>query len=245
MTDSGFVHCDADTVDSYLDDELDPRVRTGLEAHLRSCPSCAERVRGERLVREALAAPLRSEAAPAGLRSRVRVAMAATPLRRAGVPAVLRYALPLAAVLGALVLVRTLGPEGLPRAWARGIAEDHAEHHGASGTDFLVREGDPERLAAWFRGETGEDLVLPPNPAGAELVGGLLCLVNDRRVPHAVYRVDGRLVSYYVLPDLSPAGDRVAGSVEDLNYVAWSRDGGTAVVIGRAPSEELTPFTQS
>jgi anti-sigma factor RsiW len=245
MPEADSTHCGADAIDGYLDGELDERASAEVEAHLRACAACAERVRGERLVRDAIASPLRSEAAPAALRRSVEATVSASPLRRAALRTALRYALPLAAVLAALVLVRTLGPEGLPRAWAQGLAQDHAEHHGASGTDFLVRETDPRRLAAWFSGEAGAAVELPAGPAGAELVGGLLCLVNGRRVPHAVYRLDGRLVSYYVLPEVAPPDQRVDGTVGDLRYVAWNDAGRTAVAIGGASVAALGSFVQS
>jgi hypothetical protein len=155
----------------------------------------------------------------------------------------LRYALPLAAMLAALVLLWTLGPTGgVDPALAAGLAEDHVGHHGPSGQQYLVAESDPQALSRWFEEQIGRMMSLPATPPEGRLVGGQICLVNGERVAHAVYDVDGTTVSYYMVPQAGPE-KRVHGSLDRLNYLAWDTPEGGVFVLGSRPARELALFS--
>ena len=51
-------HVDEGTLHAYLDGELPPSERAGLEAHIAQCASCRTRLSDERALRERIVAAL-------------------------------------------------------------------------------------------------------------------------------------------------------------------------------------------
>lgn len=152
----------------------------------------------------------------------------------------LRYAVALAAMLAAAVVLSVLGPRGaVESGWAADLARDHTLAHGASGTENVLNESDPGELTRWLERRVRAPVVLPERPSNGHLLGGRVCLVNGRRVAHAIYRVRGSIASYYVVPELGGSGATAQGRVDDLNYVAWGSPRARIFVMGSAPASEL------
>lgn len=259
-------------LDPYLDGELDAELARRLEEHVAACPACAARARGERRVRELIAATAADEVAPAGLRERVHAHV------RDVVPGVvslsaadeigdlefsvedpsghgpggdqrevsrpwrgrLGYALAFAASFAAFLFLWALFPRGdVEQAWAAGLASDHTDHHGPASDAYLYREDDVRVLGRWFKSRLGIEVLLPDDVTGAQLVGGQVCLVNGRRVAHAVYEVAGVKLSYFMVPDVAGPDSIVAGAVQGVNYLAWDSPAGGVFVVGALPVEQL------
>jgi mycothiol system anti-sigma-R factor len=244
-------------IDSFLDGELDASRANAIEAHAAVCPTCASRLSGERRVRARIAHVCAGETAPAALRRRVRAQVDAAQADRgvaADAPArvtswsrpgrrTFGYGLAAAAVIAVLAIVWTLGPRGgVGNALAAGLAEDHAGHHGPSQREGVFRSADRVELGRWFEGQLGMPIAIPGAPAGARLIGGQVCVVDGRRVAHAVYDVNGLTVSYFVVPHVSGPDEPTEGRVQDLNYVAWNSEPGGVFVLGSAPSRDLISF---
>jgi mycothiol system anti-sigma-R factor len=245
-----------DDFDSFLDGELDPPRRADVQAHLEICADCAARLRGERQVRERIASLVADETAPADLRDRIRerVRQAVKPSTRLPSVALVEsgsrvwgwrpaYGLALAAVVAALAIVWTLSPRGgVDSAVAAGLAADHMHHHGPSEREGMFQTADPATLDRWFEQRIAMAINIPPPPAGARLIGGQVCLVDGRRVAHAVYDLNGVTVSYFVVPKMGGPREPTPGRVEDVNYVALGSNPGGVYVVSSAPASELMPF---
>ncbi len=246
-----------DDFDSFLDGELDPARQAEVQAHLEACADCSARLRGERQVRERITAFCADETAPAGLRARLEAQVRSAAEEAAAVrPSVTLlasrtralgwrpvYGFAVAAVVAALAIVWTLTPRGgVGTALAAGLAADHTDHHGVSEREGIFGSDDPAELGRWFEGRLGMAIDIPQAPAGARLIGGQVCLVDGRRVAHAVYDVNGVTVSYFVVPHVSGPREPTPGRVEDVNYVAWDSHPGGVYVVSSAPSSELMPF---
>ncbi|HEY7462021.1 MAG TPA: zf-HC2 domain-containing protein [Gemmatimonadota bacterium] len=246
-----------ENVDSFLDGELDASRASAVEAHAAVCPTCASRLSGERRVRERITSLCAGETAPAQLRERVRARVEgaeADPVVEADAPArvapwsgpgrgTFAFGLAAAAAVAVLAIVWTLGPRGgVGSALAADLAEDHTDHHGPSQREGVFQSADPIELGRWFESRLGMPIAIPEAPAGARLIGGQVCVVDGRRVAHAVYDVNGLTVSYFVVPHVSGPDEPTEGRVQRLNYVAWNSAPGGVFVLGSAPSRELVSF---
>ena len=100
------MSCDFERVTGFVDDELDPRAKAAVAAHLETCPACRAQAEAERALRARLRS-LPGPELPAGLEARVREAKRVRP---SALPATARWALPLAAALLLGVWLRGYAP---------------------------------------------------------------------------------------------------------------------------------------
>ncbi|MBA2565372.1 MAG: zf-HC2 domain-containing protein [Gemmatimonadetes bacterium] len=251
-------------LDMHLDAELLAAEDAGVREHLAACPGCAARARGEMHVRRKIAGAVADERAPAHLldtvRSRIeaeftRSAPPATLLRAGAVRRLVPRSgvrpgawsrgvgLALAAVVAGLLLVRTLGRDALvTEGLAAELAQDHV-HHGPSASEFLVEESDPARLTRWFAETAGLQVSVPAAPAGGRLIGGQMCYVDGRNLPHAMYRVGGKVLSWFIVPGVEGSQTMREGRVAPgLNYATWELPAGTAYVLSSLGHAELRRF---
>jgi anti-sigma factor RsiW len=183
------MSCDPERITAFVDGALD-EVRARLtEDHLAGCPACREQAEAERALRQTLRAlPLPEPRA--GLEALVRRHGRASWGRR------LRWALPLAAGLAAIVLwVRAAAPFV---AWE--LARDHDHCFGKQTLPAQVWSSDPDRVAAWLGEHDTAAPLLPERAHGLELVGVRRCPLLDRRVGHVYYASRDSRLSLYVVP---------------------------------------------
>jgi anti-sigma factor RsiW len=227
----------------YADDSLADTERARVAAHVLTCPACRAWVAMGRQTRELLrqrAADLRSTAPPSLRRRLEQVRDRAVPsasrrprwsLRWVPLPAAAAIVL---ALLG-VAAVGALAPHGTVLAAQLGL--DHLKcliladrHHGADAASLA---------AGWYR-DRGWAIQVPPSsaPDGLELVALRRCLYVDGDMAHVVYERGGRSVSLFILPRPREAGREL--EIMGLGTVAWSRDGRTYALVGKAPLKELS-----
>jgi anti-sigma factor RsiW len=100
-------------------------------------------------------------------------------------------------------------------------------------TPVDVRAGEQQ-----YARDYGTEIHLPrPAVAGLQLVNMRRCFCGEGVAAHAMYRLNGRPVSLYVIPD---AG-RERGTAEVFGHdaVIWSNANTTYVLVGREPRETL------
>ena len=222
-------------------DETAPRaLRERVEREIRASVVAAQ----------AVTAPSAEAELPRGSAGRVVVDVATSLRRRRTWPATwlssrswFGYGLAAAAVLVAIIGLWMLAPRrGGAEAWAAGLFDDHARHHGPSGRELLVAETNARDLERWFDRRLGLKLALPEWVGDGRLVGGQVCDVNGRRVAHAVYDLAGATVSYYVVPRGDAPEAPTRGEISSVRYLTWKSPSGGVFVLGAVAPSELELF---
>jgi anti-sigma factor RsiW len=72
---------------------------------------------------------------------------------------------------------------------------------------------------------------------GLQLVGLRRCYCGEGGVAHALYRLGGRPLSLYVIPDVNR--ERASTDVFGHDAIIWSKRNVTYVLVGRESREEL------
>jgi anti-sigma factor RsiW len=183
------VSCDPERITAYVDGALDDVRMRGTEEHLAGCPACREQAEAERALRQRLrqlATPEPGAHLPAAIRRRLRPARGRA----------LRWALPLAAGLGAALL--WLHGAAPFVAWE--LARDHGHCFGQARLPAQVWSGDAERVAAWLEEHGAPTPRVLESAHGLELVGARRCPLLDRRVGHVYYASEEHQLSLFVVP---------------------------------------------
>ena len=125
-----------------------------------------------------------------------------------------------------------------PTVLAAQLALDHVKcfalFGGGDSLDVVSSGALEERLDRQYRWRTGlQQTAL----LGLELVEGRACLYGEGPLAHLMYRLQGRPISLFMLPDTAraPATVRAFGH----EAVIWSGEGRTYVLLGREPRVEL------
>lgn len=215
------------------------------EAHLRACDECRRFVADQRALAEQIRRLARRMDAPAAVRERVFDALARERALRSSRPArttrVAAAALIVAATLGsALWVMRPDQGDGAWRQRLAAVAEDHAR----AGHEESIVSSDAGAVEQWLNGRVPFAVHIPLFPEGA-FEGARLCYMDGRRGAVLRYRVDGREVSYYVMPggsfDSSPPDPAPFLKSRESGYevVAWREAGLIHALVGNLPEERL------
>jgi anti-sigma factor RsiW len=153
-----------------------------------------------------------------------------------------RFAMTTAAAV--LILLLAVTPSGPRRAELADVPLKELEAFIDSNRPVDVASDDPTRVRAWLAQRV--DFAPPPVARGStqiELIGGRLCLFAGRRVASYMYRVQGRLLSIYVMTanGLSLTGrtrtERIGRTLAvtregHLTQASWIEDGLIYSVVG-------------
>jgi anti-sigma factor RsiW len=223
----------------WVDGDLRPSDRAGVDAHLAICEPCASRAACERTAREVLQrrrAALLADKAPPALCERIAAARRAVhPHVRTGwrrIP--ISVAATLALAFSGLTLHLATGRS--TTLLAAQLAADHVKCHFVDGDHGEVSPSEvQQRLAERY----GFHARVPPSSPDQRLrlVGARRCLTGEGRNAHILYRVAGRPVSLYLVPDEARAPTTV--NVLGRNAVVWSRDNGTYVLVADSGTADL------
>ena len=242
-------------VTPYVDGELADGDRRTVDAHLRVCRPCRDRIAAELTVRDLVQArkpALESGRAPEALRARC-AAMADAP----GAPdlaprtapdtphlaprTVLRARLAPLALAASLVLL--VGAAFLYQLTSRStgvmaaeLTADHLKCFALNG--ILGTHQSAPAVESSLDSGFGWAAQLPDtNRAGLELVGSRPCLYGKGRVAHVMYKHDGRPVSLFMLPGT----ERSSELVRVLGHEAaiWCVGNRTFVLIARESRSEV------
>ena len=231
----------------FVDGELDLVRHLQVEHHLADCGDCAERERGVRQLREALATPRLRHRAPDALRSKLESALA-----RPSDPAPARPKKPRAAVLaaaGVVLLVAASLTAGVllsrPTAEER-LAEQVVAGHVRSlqvahATD--VASSDRHTVKPWFLGKVDFSPTVPDlSPHGYVLSGGRLDYLVDHPVAALVYRRRDHLINVFTWAGGSD--DRPVRSLRRQGFHVrhWSQSGMAYWAVSDLNPQELDEF---
>src|SRR5688572_9561979 len=209
----------------YIDGEATADQRAIVDAHLKACPKCRHQTALQSVVRESVRTKLCRPCAPEELRTRCR---AAAHARRFTLGS-LSLAAALVLVVGGVLLYVLTGLS--PAVLAAQLTLDHVTCFAVHDADtpLDVRAGEQQYLRDY-----GGEIRLPRAPvAGLELVGMRRCFCGEGITAHAMYRLRGRPVSLYVIPDATR--DRTSTDVFGHDAVMWSNGNATYVLLGKEP----------
>jgi len=171
----------------------------------------------------------------ADLEQRLARSLRMLPSAARTVPIWRRFAMTAAAAV--LILLLAVTPSGPRRAELADVPLKELEAFIDSNRPVDVATHDPTRVRAWLAQRV--NFAPPPVARGStkiELIGGRLCLFAGRRVASYIYRVQGRLLSIYVMTadGLNPIGGtrieregRTLGITREGHFTqaSWSEDG--------------------
>jgi anti-sigma factor RsiW len=244
-----------DLIESYLDDELDPSVQTGIRDHLISCLSCAEihvRLRELRM-------DIRTQAPyydpPAYLQRRVQNSLAQVAKTEAKPGSADRRSVfrQWVAIAASILLVFSLALNFIlfrsHRDERDTLAENIVSSHVRSliGTHLLdVPSSDQHTVRPWFNGK----LEFSPDvqdfaSQGFPLMGGRIEYIANRSVAALVYRRGRRLINVFAWPTASSADSDGELTQKGYNMIHWSKAGMTYWVVSDLGLSELRLFADA
>ncbi len=231
-----------------VDGELDAANVLAIEAHVRTCPGCAEELARLKALGRLLRAPGVAYPAPPALASRVEAAIQdegrsrARPRLRSTAPWAISGA---ASALAAGLALVMLQPGGHQRAIEGEVIAGHIRSLQATHLTDLSA-ADPQEVQRWFGGDFD---FTPPAPnlasAGFPLAGGRLDYLHHRPVAAVVYRRRGRAINVFVWR--SHPGERLSGEhVRDgHDVIYWTQGGLEFWAVSDISSKELGDFARA
>jgi anti-sigma factor RsiW len=239
-------------LDAFVDGELDLVRRLEVEAHLQTCPACAQTMEKLRANRAALRAALPRYAAPPQLLEKIRAALppaamtptpvAIRPARPAWVWACLGMAASLAAALwlGFVAGVQHGQVNTL-------VAEAVADHTRSLMAGHLmdVVSTDQHTVKPWFAGKiTYAPPVVDLAGDGFPLVGGRLDQLDQRPVAAIVYQRRKHFINLFVWPATPTSLGEQQTHIQGYEICAWSQDGLNFLAVSEISPSELIEFVQ-
>jgi anti-sigma factor RsiW len=231
---------------AYVDGEAPPADRAAIDAHVRTCPPCAERLACEADVRRALASrrgqlraaasdALRRRCADAG-RPAVGAAAGAT-MRRPGttVPRLWVSLSMAATILLAIGGVFFYGLRSGGEAFAAQLMTDHVKCFEVAPQPTVLP--DAQALAREWLSTRGWSLKVPNAQTSEQLqlLGVRRCISTDGTTAHMMYRWRGQPLSVYVVNHEDKHFDSSPRLIERFGQeaIVWCARGRTYAVVAR------------
>ncbi len=227
-----------------LDGELDAANAQAAEAHLKTCPACAEAFSALQALRTRVAAPEIAYRAPDALRARLEAMAAPEPVRPRRVRAAAPWALSGGfAALAATFAVMLVQPTTLA------LQDELVASHVRSTLALHlvdVETSDRHTVKPWFNGKIDfAPPVVDLAQEGFPLVGGRLDYLDHRTVAALVYRRNKHVVNLFIWP--AKAGLLPARSVAPpagYNIVHWTEGALQFWAVSDTEARDLEAFHQ-
>jgi anti-sigma factor (TIGR02949 family) len=240
---------------ALIDGELDAGHTRDVEAHVATCPACADKLEAFRAMRRAMAEVNLKQAAPAHLRSRIEASLPPPsarviapssffqPSRRTFFGGFAAGTALSAAIAASLVLSLDRGDQ--EQTVANEVVSAHIRSLQA-GHLMDVETSDQHTVKPWFNGKLD---VAPPvidlTAQGFTLLGGRLDYIDGESVGAVVYRRRKHLINLFVAQRL---GAKHAGAktetIQGYNVRHWSEEGLDFWAVSDIAADELDEFGQ-
>jgi anti-sigma factor RsiW len=240
---------------ALLDGELDAGHARDVEAHVKGCAACAEKLKTFRAIRDAMGHARLKETAPAHLRSRIEAAL---PLPSAQVIAPRAFFQPsrraffggfavgsvLSAALAASLVLAVVRNDH-----DQAIADEVVSAHIRSlqaGHLMDVETSDQHTVKPWFNGKLD---VAPPvvdlTAQGFTLLGGRLDYIEGEPVASIVYQRRKHVINLFVAQRLGTK-QAVARTVTIQGYQVrhWTEEGLDFWAVSDLAADELDEFVR-
>jgi anti-sigma factor RsiW len=233
-------------IEAYMDGELDPAQRSGVEAHLKTCKTCEASLTRLRRISEAIHAQALSYEATAELEDRVTKSIQQEAFRRPSrAPAPFwAWAAVAACVVLSLALAWTLRAN---RAGGSTIAQEVISDHVRSlmgGHLMDVPSTDRHTVKPWFAGKLDfspdvKDLATE----GFRLIGGRLDYLNGHPVAALIFQHQQHVVNLFTWPQPGNKEPPTVSTAQNgYNAIHWSANGMTYWAVADMPPATLQEF---
>jgi len=234
----------------YQDGELDLATCLKLEEHLADCPSCRQKLAGEKeLVDFIHAETPRFKASPfLQTRLQARLRETAQPQQKGGWS--LPFAFPQFALLATVLTVAfisclvvwSLSPSS--SSLARDAVADHVR---SLQVNHLVdvASTDQHTVKPWFAGKLDySPQVVDLGPSGFPLIGGRLDVLDHRNVAAIIYQRRKHYINLFIWPSGGDGLHDRLSNQDGYHVIGWSKSGMNYLAVSELGEKELRDFVQ-
>jgi len=187
-------------LDAYLDSELPDADARALDAHLRTCPSCAADALARVQMKRAITVAGKRFAPSAEFRKRVQQSLAAKPQRLFSLGWALASAAAVALAVATLTFTYVGARSGRDHIFSE-IADLHVETL-ASSSPVDVVSTDRHTVKPWFQGKIPFAFNLPEiQNTEFVLLGGRVTYLHQTPGAHLIYDVRKHHISVFIFPE--------------------------------------------
>jgi len=227
---------------TYLDGELPPDEMKAVDAHVRSCPSCAADVLGQVQLQRAVRSSGKRYTPGPAFRARMRRQIAPRP-RTSVWSAWLTAATVVAVLVIASLGAAYFGQRRLQREQAFSELADLHVATLASANPVDVVSTDRHTVKPWFQGKIPFTFNLPElQDSPFTLVGGKLSYLNQSPGAELIFKVRQHQISVFIFQERAlgnTCAEDAAHSSLSFNVRSWSHNGLCYFIIGDASPEDL------
>lgn len=242
-----------ETLDAYIDSELDVLTAAQFERHLAECTSCFAACQRYRRVHDAVKATIPSFAPPKGLEDKIRASLRQTERKqdrairrqwfshgRSWAVAVSVMAL---LVLSALIFQLMKRPPA-----SELLAEQVVSSHIRSLMPNHLRDvisTDQHTVKPWFSGKLDfSPGVNDLSSEGFPLIGGRLDYLDNRPVAALVYKRRQHTINLFIWPSSSSDSNLQTNSIRGFNTIHWTQASMTYWAVSDLNAAELREFAR-
>jgi anti-sigma factor RsiW len=233
---------------ALADDELDVGNARAVEAHVASCPRCAQQLRDIRDIRAALAGRALRFEAPASLRTRIEASLATAapaprPVRTSRRSLLQGFALgtAMSSAIAASVVVMMLRGGDEQRIIGEAVSAHLRSLQGEHLTDVLST--DQHTVKPWFNGRVEfAPPVIDLTAQGFTLIGGRLDYVDGKSAAALVYQRRKHVINLFVTQSGSVEPPHSGETIQGFNIRRWSSGGLTFIAVSDINADELQEF---